>query len=160
MSNTQPIQFLLHQLATNEQDRERFNQNIFGIECELIRGEAFFRLRPNETIFNNQFFNFNILLQIAIIRTCLSRVNGEAVLTVFGGGFTNWIHRETEEVLSLAIEIKKPKNYYRSDTIYILDTLYEAFDEPLRNGKPRDEATQTLHDKMLELVPEYQEFLN
>jgi hypothetical protein len=122
--------------------------------------EAFFRLRPNETIFNNQFFNFNILLQIAIIRTCLSRVNGEAVLTVFGGGFTNWIHRETEEVLSLAIEIKKPKNYYRSDTIYILDTLYEAFDEPLRNGKPRDKAIQTLHDKMLELVPEYQEFLN
>jgi hypothetical protein len=32
--------------------------------------------------------------------------------------------------------------------------------QPLRNGKPLDEAIQTLHEKMLELVPEYVEFVN
>jgi hypothetical protein len=132
-SNTQPIQFLLHQLATNEQDRERFNKatkifhfaedklcvNIAGIPCDNLEDLLIQGYEEIVSIF---------------IRTCLSRVNGEAVLRVF------------DTTLYVANEL-------------LTDCLYFAFDYELRNGKPLDTALQTLHNKMLELVPEYQEFL-
>lgn len=38
--------------------------------------------------------------------------------------------------------------------------LNQAFDFPLRNGKPLSEAIQALHNKMIELVPKYVEFIN
>jgi len=68
------------------------------------------------------------------IRTCLSRVNGEAVLGVFEGIDTFNIR----------------------DITYL---LYNAFEWVLYYGKPLDEAIQALHEKLLELVPEYVEFL-
>jgi len=69
------------------------------------------------------------------IRTCLSRVNGEAVLRVF------------DTTLYVANEL-------------LTDCLYFAFDYLFRNGKSLNEAIQTLHNKMLEIVPEYQKFIN
>jgi len=39
--------------------------------------------------------------------------------------------------------------------------LYPVFDESLSlYTKPLDEAIQALHEKILDVVPEYQEFLN
>ena len=148
---TQPTQFLLHQLATNEQDRDRFN--------EIAKNYP-------DTV------DFLFLYNELVIRTCLSRINGEAVLGVLEGEFTiceeyeyrPYHQRRFEGLENLSepeyaewIENDKKAN---SKTIIILDDLYEAFDYPLRNGKPLDEALQALHDKMLELVPEYVEFIN
>jgi hypothetical protein len=148
---TQPTQFLLHQLATNEQDRDRFN--------EIAKNYP-------DTV------DFLFLCNELVIRTCLSRINGEAVLGVLEGEFTiceeyeyrPYHQRRFEGLENLSepeyaewIENDKKAN---SKTIIILDDLYEAFDYPLRNGKPLDEALQALHDKMLELVPEYVEFIN
>ena len=39
------------------------------------------------------------------------------------------------------------------------EPLYYSFSDPIYNGKPLDESIQALHEKMLELVPEYVEFL-
>jgi hypothetical protein len=148
---TQPTQFLLHQLATNEQDRDRFN--------EIAKNYP-------DTV------DFLFLYNELVIRTCLSRINGQAVLGVLEGEFTiceeyeyrPYHQRRFEGLENLSepeyaewIENDKKAN---SKTIIILDDLYEAFDYPLRNGKPLDEALQALHDKMLELVPEYVEFIN
>jgi hypothetical protein len=132
-SNTQPTQFLLHQLATNEQDRERFNKatkifhfaedklcvNIAGIPCDNLEDLL---IQGYEEIFS------------IFIRTCLSRVKGEAVLRVF----------DTNDYIANEL---------------LSNRLYLAFDYLFRNSKPFDEAVSALHDKMLEIVPEYQEFL-
>lgn len=139
------IQFLLKQLATNKQDRKRFNKNIFDIECLNIDSRAYLRQRPIETIFYDIFERFNILMQAEIIRTCLRLVNGEAVLGVFKK--------------ELDIEYFAKGLYRQQEKYFLSDLLYFVFDEPLRNGKTLDEAIQALHDKMLELVPEYQEFI-
>src|SRR5574343_1303850 len=114
MSN--PIQFLLHQLATNEQDRERYNKVTMElyIEPDGTFWNPLFGKAKVENLHDQQVVNF--------IRTCLSRVNGvdgEAVLSIF-------------------------QNYR------IKLNCYLAFDYPLRNGKPLDEAIQALHDKILE----------
>ena len=133
-SNTQPIQFLLHQLATNEQDRARFNKatkifhfaedklcvNIAGIPCDNLEDLLIEGYEEIVSIF---------------IRTCLSRLaSNHTVLEIFD-------------------------EYIYSDKL-LTDKLYQAFDKPLRYGQPLDTALKTLHDEMLELVPEYQEFLN
>jgi hypothetical protein len=142
MSTPQPIQFLLHQLATNEGDRERFNKIKQNIEVVLNK-------ETNELLFEvwiSGFFNDHSdtltvgavlqnppdIITEKIIRTCLSRVNGsdgDSVLGVF-------------------------KSYHTQLSCYVV------FDFELRNGKPLDTAIQALHDKMLELVPEYREFIN
>jgi hypothetical protein len=148
---TQPTQFLLHQLATNEQDRDRFN--------EIAKNYP-------DTV------DFLFLYNELVIRTCLSRINGEAVLGVLEGEFTiceeyeyrPYHQRRFEGLENLSepeyaewIENDKKAN---SKTIIILDDLYEAFDYPLRNGKPLNEGISNLHDKMLDFVPEYVEFIN
>jgi hypothetical protein len=161
--NTQPIQFLLYQLANNEQDRERFNK----ITMELY-------VEPNGTCWNPLFGkakieNLHDQQVVNFIRTCLSRVNGEAVLI----GFDQWdkgmiekrrlqkeIAKEMEnnQMMSLGI-ISIYRNEFESIKL-LTDDLYETFDYPLRNGKPLDEALSALHNKMLQLVPEYVEFIN
>ncbi len=147
MSNNQSIQFLLKQLATNEQDRDGFNslEHISGITVE-IKSSVFSDGKPflsfwtevdnhSEVSSDGRFEYLSNPFKIQIIRTCLSRVNGQAILGVFEGGYT------------------------LGYTSYFSHIYYEAFDKPLRRGKLLDESVQALHDKMLELVPEYQTFL-
>jgi hypothetical protein len=171
MSN-QPIQFLLHQLATNEQDRVRFN---------LIFLEFFDKMSEHVTI--KDFGQFPKIYQEKIIHTCLSRVNGEAVLRVFEGGlqtvsgewfemqlddclleFHNYtkvdkevVKNATNAVKDLFREYERKNNF---DAIFKSKLLLDIFSYHLDNGKPLDEAIQALHDKMLELVPEYVDFIN
>lgn len=154
MSNPQPIQFLLHQLATNEQDLNSINQSkIFRVKKE---GGQLFLYHKNFTgelasddftgggyLLDSVLQNPNLeILAIEFIRTCLSRVNGEAVLGVFEGS-NSMVDKYDDEF-----------------GLYLTVLLYTSFDEPLQFGKTLDEAIQALHDKMLELVPEYREFLN
>jgi hypothetical protein len=152
MQNPQPIQFLLHRLTTNEQDRDRFN---LTSDVKIVSRYIDSRTDQNykkyvfefkdKLIGNIKFSEFQKLpeiYQIAIIRTCLSRVNGEAVLGVF---------EKTRAVKSFDGEIIKYQDY--------TEVLYFSFNHSLYNGKPLDESIQSLHEKMLELVPEYVEFL-
>jgi hypothetical protein len=132
----QVIQFLLHQLANNEQDRGRFNkinEDFYIKNNRLCSNQFFYDSEDNRlgAVKLEEILEGYEFATEKFIRTCLSRVNGEAVLGVF--------------------EVKSK---------LIVEEYYEAFDYPLRNGKPLDEALQALHDKMLELVPEYVEFLN
>lgn len=143
-----PIQFLLHQLSTNEQDRERFNllKLTTGLEaesehqktwanneistipfCILYRGYVAFK-----TDINKKFTTDDIVINF--IRTCLSRVNGEAVLGVFEGTTPDIMHRS--------------------------DVLYLVFDVAIRHGFGIDSALTFFGAKMRERVPEYQEFIN
>ncbi len=86
-----------------------------------------------------EFEDLRVFEKELIVRTCLSRINNEAVLGVF-----------------------EKLNYHLNHfcRVFVSDELYLVFDEILRGAKPLDEAIQALHDKMLELVPEYREFLN
>ena len=126
MSTQQPIQFLLHQLATNEGNLERFNQ--------VSEVKAYISITNNKLCFQDEFVDdFFYLWNLSkkeIIRTCLSRIDidGDSVLDVF-------------------------KSYHVQLNCYL------AFDYVLRNGNPLDTAIQALHEKMLELVPEYREFV-
>jgi hypothetical protein len=145
MSN--PIQFLSKQLTTNEQDREKANLILpTKIRCHLSLDDGSLEF-GNAYNSSQPFDRWEEIYQEKIIRTCLSRVNGQAVLGVFDKKVI-YLVSETEE---------QGKNYKQFDLDYL---LYNSFDQPLRNGKPLDEALQALHDKMLELVPEYVEFLN
>lgn len=130
MSTPQPIQFLLHQLATNEGDRERFN----SIDTDVQIYQNFstnyktkFSFEADEATIFQALVDYK---QEKIIRTCLSRVNGV----------------DGNSVLNIFIDYKIQLN------------CYFDFDYELRNGKPLDTAIKALHDKMLELVPEYREF--
>ena len=131
MSNTpQPIQFLLQQLHTNEGDSERFNS-----------------INPDIMTYQNRHTNWNVKFciesnepvwfealnktyQEEILRTCLSRIDIDG-----------------DSVLDVF------KSYHVQLNCYL------AFDYVLRNGNPLDTAIQALHEKMLELVPEYREFI-
>jgi hypothetical protein len=160
MSNNQPIQFLLHQLATNEQDRERFNllnPDLHATPTSFTSDECFYdpetnwlgRIEMKEILGNYE------LAKEKIIRTCLSRVNGQAVLGVFEG-------EHLDNILNV-YEYEEGGNFYPEEATELFlksDFLYLAFDRILRHGKTLDEALQSLHEKMLELVPEYVEFLN
>ena len=83
MSNPQPIQFLLHQLATNEQDILNF-QKIYPIEIwKNDDKKVGIRIADLDVQNLEQYFDYlPKIYQEKIIRTCLSRVNGEAVLRV------------------------------------------------------------------------------
>jgi len=254
MSNPQPIQFLLHQLATNEQDRERFNLFWKPPENES-EGFGVWSKDHSQKDFDNlakDWSNRWLTYRIKIIRTCLSRVNGEAVLRVFDKkvfdfdfvGQARWDSnaKQIKEILNdnnlyqrelklkelrlLAYYFRQPiyfvnngryknpndnyeytnhnisawmvtNNYYLNpfhfgdvskfgdlgklsdldkDNLFFLFPekqnkhllqkldlfflLNQAFDFPLRNGKPLSEAIQALHNKMIELVPKYVEFIN
>ena len=137
MSTLQPIQFLLHQLATNEGDRERYNQiadsyseiefraSIVDAPNGKVRlGGVFYSYYENITPHGDLFTQF-------LIRTCLSRIDGSDSDSVLG------------VLSSYCVQLN----------------CYMAFDFELRNGKLLDQAIQALHDKMFELVPEYREFL-
>jgi hypothetical protein len=153
---SKPIQFLLHQLANNEQDRERFNliskEFRFAQEKEALGGFEWFN-SSFVTYFGERIGIYTEvgllpdLLKSCFIRTCLSRVNGKAVLGVLEGKY--------EEAVLRVFEGK-----YEDTQIIMNKTelLYLAFDHPLRNGKTLDEAILALHEKMIELVPEYVEF--
>jgi CII-binding regulator of phage lambda lysogenization HflD len=144
MSNT--IQFLLHQLATNEQDRERFNLfsktlKIHPIEEWATFGFKFITLSGGLSNIAYSYESANEMMKEKIIRTCLSRVN-----------YTNRVPSNPSVLTCLGALVQTGVN--TSDILYLL------FDRPLRHGKSLDEAIESLHDKMLELVPEYQEFNN
>jgi len=160
----QPIQFLLDQLATNEQDRERFNSaNPFLIQ--LSRDEygqlslrIFNELRDLIINSSGEIMDFTVQKWFkyfpVIIRTCLSRVNNEAVLGVFEG---------TNQQLSLVKIQKENQNrnfYYDFSPKFKSEFLLFSYSYPIDNGKSLDEALQALDNKMLELVPEYVEFIN
>ena len=149
----QPIQFLLHQLANNEQNIKRFNL-LNKIQIKLENDQIVFWTTEHKKGYCKEWWTFNMLSPEHIelfIRTCLSRVNGEAVLGVFNFSpqmiNVQSLHQSCEEC---GFENVLNQWEYKSDI------LYEAFDWPLHNGKPRDEAIQALHEKMLELVPQYQ----
>lgn len=181
MSNNQPIQFLLHQLATNEQDQTRFN--LFTLHLSVQGDKAnhlLFKISSweKDLFFYKKFEELNTINQQAVIRTCLSRVNGEAVLGVFEGFYylfedfefcSKHDYKETDENNYTVFYSEIPEMGWKAKNgeehqhivskAKLNNLLYSSFDFPLRNGKPIDEALQALHDKMLELVPEYQELL-
>lgn len=146
MSNPLPTKFLLHQLATHEQDRERFNL-VSRIKAEISRLHLITDNQKLKNIKGLKFGNFNsfdfselnLIYQEYIIRICLSRIDGQAVLGVFKKVYD---------------EVYSPYTYNN-----LTEELYTTFDHPLCNGKPLDTALQALHHKMLELVPEYVEFI-
>jgi hypothetical protein len=167
-SNTQPIQFLLHQLATNKQGRARFNLFIkdkLGFNFQIIKGKLFAVTDTRqhggiltELPAKKLYDSFTYFEKVCFIRTCLIRVNGEA--------FWECLKRQIKE--KAKIDYWKGENgdflaILFSAKPYIIttldDLLYKAFDKPLRTGKPLDESIQALHEKMLELVPEYQKFI-
>lgn len=126
------IQFLLKQLATNEQERDNLNLILPDkLRCHLSLDDNKSVEFGNAYNSSQPFEELEEIYQEKIIRTCLSLVNGEVIII-------KW-------------RIKSVS--------YISNDLYEAFDYPIRKGKTLDEAIQALHDKMLELVPEYQEFI-
>jgi hypothetical protein len=158
MSN-QPIQFLLHQLTTNEQDRENANLILpTKIRCHLSLDDGSLEF-GNAYNSSQPFDSLEEIYQEKIIRTCLSRVNCEAVLGVFEGSTKYWLNYETGDYIIQDSQLPRPKGYKMENIVYKIKALYEVFDFPLRNGKPFDEG-QALHEKMLDLVPEYKEFLN
>ena len=135
MSTQQPIQFLLFQIENHAQDRT--NVEAIWKQRELNRSLTKFR-----SYLYDGFELENYLIEI-FIRTCLSRINNNAVLEVLN-----------KTAITYDFEGSKGIDCYRSVV------LYEYFDYELRMGKPLDTAIQALHEKMLELVPEYREFLN
>lgn len=171
MQNSKPIQFLLHQLATNERDRENLNLILPAkLRCHLSMDDG--SLEFGSAYNSSQpFEDLEEIYQEKIILTCLSRVNNEAALRVFDKNDKSIIEKERlqKEIAEEMSDMQNMSDYswrivrmYKEqfESIKILtDLLYKAFNYPLRNGKPLDEAIQALHDKMLELVPEYQEFL-
>lgn len=156
----QPVQFLLHQFATNEQNIINFNKsNFFRIKKT---GEQLFLYHKNfggeltpdeftgggylaEAIFGTPVFE---LLATEFVRTCLSRTkDGKVVLRVFDKKI------EVEALYREDGGLYTPTHYNTVDSV-----LYVIFDRPLSNGHSLDTALAALDDKMLELVPEYVEF--
>lgn len=153
MSNTQPIQFLLHQLATNEQDRNNFNQyrraigdpaahsfhyNKGKADWEFqIAGQCQSSKQMTSSEHQNICTSYNHI--ITFIDSCLAWYEGSPVLRVFPA-------------------ILKTKENNKGVHISVTLSLQRCFKNPIYHGKPLDAALSALHDKMLELVPEYREF--
>jgi len=135
-NNPKVVEFLLHQLANNEQDRKRFSTVKPNLDCNILAKNRVVFNAPDINIEYNSYSQLENLQKEVIIRTCLSRADDEAVLKIL-----------EDEVL----------NVLRKNTLNVLYTIFDYF---FHNGKSLDEAIQALHDKMLELVPEYKEFLN
>ena len=140
MSNLQlkqPIQFLLEQLK-NEENRERFDQVSYTPISPLFLSSVI-----------DDYIDFNELTkleQISIIRTCLSRTketeddDGDAIISVFEGDSASSSGRGID----------------RYDKIS--DLLGEEFDLLIRHSYSLDEAIDSLGERMIDLVPEYEEF--
>lgn len=142
MPTPQLIQFLLHQLASNDYDRAVFNKvtkdkgiystdhGVYGLNGHLIR-------------------NWDTQKAIVIelfIRTCLSQCMFKPVLSVFDGSTDKVLLQFTFVVVQQTIDIS--------------EYLYLTFDCFLRNGGTLDLGISTLHNEMRKLVPAYQEFLS
>lgn len=125
----QPIKFLLYQLTTNELNIKRFN-SLGKIYLKIENNEILFWTTEHKSGYTKYWWTFDMLRDEHIelfIHSCLSRVNGEAVLGLFE---------------------------------YVSGSLYKSFGDTLYQGHPLyNTALSTLHDKMLEFVPEYKEFL-
>jgi hypothetical protein len=158
MTNNKLIKFLCYQLTSNEQNIKNFNSIDYDFISEIEEGEVYFEVSGQP--FNSNTLTVDDIIESHIlcekfIRTCLSHVNGEAVLGLLEGKeIEAGVTRYTGELKGQTVIVDEPKYVKLS---YI---LYSSFDYPLQNGKPLDEALQALHEKMLELVPEYVEFIN
>lgn len=135
------VDFLTSKLKT-ESNRERFNSFFKDILRAMPEsdGSIGFVQRFEKGVCSVRFQDLNETYQEKIIRTCLSRVN-----------YTDRVPSNPSVLVCFGNLVKTNTN--------LSDILYLAFDYPLRNGKPLDTALQALHDKMLELVPEYKEFI-
>jgi hypothetical protein len=142
MPNYKSIKFILQELGNNPEDRERFNslakplgfyataQGVYGLNGHLIRNWA--KQKPT--------------LLVHFIRTALSRVDGKAVLGA--------LDRETCMVEGVEIEELIDENgpypneiprYYTADHY-----IYQAFDQPLRNGEGWGKALEALDQYFVE----------
>ena len=130
-SAPQPIQFLLHQLATNEVDRERYNK-LTNVKCRLVKNRDLYFLHEDykedeEWYFSDYTYHgMGEARRKEIVETCLRSYENKAVLSV----------------------LEASRN-----------SLVEAYVH-CRYNQGHYQAIQALHEKMLELVSEYREFIN
>lgn len=151
MQEHKSVKWILEQLTNNKEDRKRFNSNIFGLECEEVEGRAYFRHRPLRNVFNHDWNRFDLIMQIQIIRTALSRMDSKAILSVL-----DKINPESLLDLDKTEDgILKPSNYIRGIKLpkdkTVSEFLYEVFDNQLRNGKSLYQARTAL-DIVMELI--------
>lgn len=144
----QPIQFLLEQLK-KEENQERFNLVIGNTILRVKHGfksSIEFDQESDFGKYSQCFLCLHQFEQEKIIRTCLSRTketeddDGDAIISVFEGDFASSSGRGID----------------RYDKIS--DLLGEEFDLLIRHSYSLDEAIDSLGQKMLDLVPEYEEF--
>jgi hypothetical protein len=132
MSNTpQPIQFLLYQLKISEENRERFNK-LTNVKCRLVKNRDLCFLHEDYKEDEEWYFSDYTYHGMGDVR------RKEIVETCLRS-------YENKAVLAV-LEASR-------------DLLVEAYVH-CRYNQGHYQAIQALHDKMLELVPEYREFLN
>lgn len=139
----QPIQFLLEQLK-NKDNKSRFNSI-----CQLPVKYQEYNVNYFAPITQSRLCIFEELSKLEkehIIRTCLSRTketeddDGDAIISVFEGDSASSSGRGID----------------RYDKIS--DLLGEEFDLLIRHSYSLDEAIDFLGERMIDLVPEYEEF--
>lgn len=122
-----PIIKILEVLKESPEDRERFNKVDRAMSVRLND-------MGNPVFYGGDLRALSILDEIVqerVVRTALSRFDGQCVLGCFEGGYDH------EKVLS--------------DRAYLNDVLYQSFDVPLRNGASYDYAITNLRHIMQRL---------
>lgn len=168
MSNLQPVKFLLHQLTNNEQDRDNLNLILPAkLRCHLSMDDGL--LEFGDTYNSSQpFESLEEIYQEKIIRACPSRVEAKKQCKECRGT-GGWINRFDHSRQNPCFACNSKSFVYSSKAVLgVFNKLshtnhwlvYSIFSFTLWDGKPLDTAISAFHDKMLELVPEYREFLN
>lgn len=168
------IQFILDQLATDEASRERFNEITQYIRAETLKtGELVFLVlhkKYYDSIFTDRFENLQSAEQQFIIRTCLSRIDGKAVLSALEGELQPLNEPSKESIFEEYKDILKFQGVFAPDQVsdeflkntvknyrkifgrhLLSELLYESFDAPLRNGESLESALTALDQKMADL---------
>ena len=145
----QPIQFLLEQLE-KEENRERFNLvigNTILRAMHTFKGSIGFVQKSDSCTYSDNFSFLHQFEQEKIIRTCLSRTketeddDGDAIISVFEGDSAFYLSNGGID------------GYNK-----ISDVLGEEFDLLIRHSYSLDETIDFLGKRMIDLVPEYEEF--
>lgn len=155
MQEHKSVKWILEQLTNNKEDRKRFNSNIFGLECEEVEGRAYFRHRPLKNVFNDDWNRFDLIMQVQIIRTALSRMDNKAILSGLEGDNPLYLENVKARCKMMKEGDLDGFNFLRGlmtlQPRTISEFLYESFDEPLREGKSLGEARTAL-DIVMELI--------
>ena len=119
-----PITKILTELEGDPYNQERFNK-INKIHVELQDDGALVFLANGWQFFDE----IEPIAQEIIIRTALSKVDGQCVIECFEGEYSR------EPTLSNSLS-------------FMIDVLYRSFDLPLRNGVSLDDAISSLGHTM------------